>query len=334
MASKPPPTARIDPQTLQPVPQGSTAVAMRIGDDLKLLEPEIAKVIPEHITVDRFMRVVATAIAMNPDVRDADRRSLFTAAVKAATDGLVPDGREGAFVVYGKQVVWMPMVAGIIKKVRNSGELQSITSNVVHVADFFDYWIDDTGEHIMHRPKLDGERGDISCAYAVAKTLKGGVYTEVMSRGQVDQVRKASKAPNGPAWRDWYGEMARKAVVRRLAKRLPMSTDLEQVILRDDDHFELERAKRAEAANSGTGGLRKALGIDPPAGNGQSETEPTHYDDDSARAAIAECEDIDALEELRKAILADYESTQRSLPVEVDAAINDRMNTLEQEAGA
>lgn len=154
----------------------STGKAMKLSDDLSILQGEIVKVLPEHVGADRFMRVVATAIATNPSVRDADRRSLFTAAVKAATDGLVPDGREGAFVVYGSQVQWMPMVAGIIKKVRNSGELKSIVSNVVYEKDVFRYWIDDDGEHVQHEPNvLTEDRGKLVAVYAIAKTLNGGV---------------------------------------------------------------------------------------------------------------------------------------------------------------
>ena len=40
---------------------------------------------------------------------------------------------------------------------------------------------------------------------------------------------------NGVAWRDNYDEMARKTVIRRIAKRLPSSADFEQVIQSDNE---------------------------------------------------------------------------------------------------
>ncbi len=123
-------------------------------------ESEFRAAMPAHIPVERFTRVVTTAVVGNPDLLTADRRSLFESATKAAQDGLLPDGREGALVIYNtkvkldgkehwiKKVQWMPMIAGILKKVRNSGELSTIVARVVYDGDKFRNWIDDSGEHI------------------------------------------------------------------------------------------------------------------------------------------------------------------------------------------
>ena len=70
------------------------AVQPKLSTEIDALRPEIEKVLPAHVSPDKFMRVVLTAIAQSPDLRNADRRSLLTSCVKAATDGLVPDGRE------------------------------------------------------------------------------------------------------------------------------------------------------------------------------------------------------------------------------------------------
>jgi hypothetical protein len=43
--------------------------------------------------------------------------------VKLAQDGLLPDGREAAVVMFGNKAQAMPMIAGILKKVRQSGEV-------------------------------------------------------------------------------------------------------------------------------------------------------------------------------------------------------------------
>ena len=55
-----------------------------------------------------------------------------------------------------------------------------------------------------------------------------------MSLGEIEKVRKVSRAANKGPWVDWWEEMARKTVLRRLSKRLPMSTDLDDLIRRDD----------------------------------------------------------------------------------------------------
>lgn len=231
-----------------------------LGKELEILKPELAKVLPAHVSADKFMRVVSTALAQSPDLRNSDRRALLTACVRCATDGLVPDGREAALVLFSGKAQYMPMVAGILKKVRNSGELLSIVANVVYEKDQFRYFVDDAGEHVLHQPNVtDAERGKFLCVYAIAKTKDGGVYVEVMSRSQIEQVRNVSKSKDSGPWRGWYDEMARKTVIRRLSKRLPMSTDLETVIQRDDELYELNQQRLN--AKSGTAAAKALLGL-------------------------------------------------------------------------
>ncbi|MGD9544987.1 MAG: recombinase RecT [Methylocystis sp.] len=204
-------------------------------------EGDFKMALPAHLPVERFMRVVNTAVTGNPDLLKADRASLFQSAMKAAQDGLLPDGRDGALVVFGGRVQWMPMIAGILKKVRNSGELLSISAYVAYSNDEFTYELGDE-EKIIHKPSLD-DRGRPRLAYAIAKTKDGGIYREVMTVAEVEKVRAVSKAKNAGPWKDWWDEMARKTVLRRLAKRLPMSTDLDDLVRRDDALYDFDGAR-------------------------------------------------------------------------------------------
>lgn len=323
----------------------TTHAPAKLSDELAVLRPEVEKVLPPHVTPDKFMRVVLTAIAQNPSLARADRRSLLNSAVRAAQDGLLPDGREGAFVIFKSKdkvhegnrqverwvdkVQWMPMIAGIIKKVRNSGELLSLSSNVVYKADAFRYWIDDIGEHITHEPNvLAPERGPLVAVYAIAKTKDGGAYTEVMSRGQIDQVRAVSKAKDSGPWVGWYDEMARKTVVRRLSKRLPMSTDLEQTLRRDDDMYDLS-AKPAQSASGGNAAVRGLLGMtladdpQPSSDEGSDDDAIPQFSVETAIEALRGATTPGELAETWMAIFADFKATNRELPIEVEAARNE-----------
>ncbi len=225
-------------------------------DQFQRMEPEIATALPPHVPVDRFMRIVLTAVNANPALLRADRRSLFEASMKSAQDGLLPDGKDGAFVTFrvndkykddrGRwcdnwidKVQWMPMVAGILKKVRNSGQLLSLSAYVAHDNDRFVYTLGDD-ERIEHEPALT-DRGKPKLVYAIAKTKDGGIYREVMTVEEVEQVRSVSRAKDNGPWVSWWGEMARKTVIRRLAKRLPMSTDLDDLIRRDDALYDFSK---------------------------------------------------------------------------------------------
>lgn len=221
--------AKIEPTT----PQNA------LSNDVRRMEKQFAMALPEHVTPERFVRVVVTAIQSNPDLQRADRDSVLAAALKCAQDGLLPDGREAALVTYSNKAQYLPMIAGILTKVRRSGELLTIGAHVVYEHDAFSYTLGDD-EKIEHQPLMGGgPRGKAVACYAVAKTKDGGIYREVMSIEEINQVRNVSKAKNGGPWVSWWGEMARKTVIRRLAKRLPMSTDLQQVFSRDDDHYDI-----------------------------------------------------------------------------------------------
>lgn len=324
----------------------------KLSDQLMELKPELEKVLPAHISVDKFMRVVNTAISMNPDLYGADRRSLFTSCVKCATDGLLPDGREAALVIFNskekyteggkkldrwvQKVQYMPMFAGLQKKVRNSGELKELTCNAVFQQDTFRYWVDDAGEHITHEPNLEADdRGRFKAVYCIAKTKEGGVYMEVMTRGQVEQVRAVSKSATSGPWASWFDEMARKTVFRRLSKRLPMSTDIEQVIRRDDNLYDLAKPQAAALANSNSGvsAAKALLGIGsttssvldaPPEasdseddGEGQSEYVP-YFSTETAIAALKAPRTIEELEKIWVQINVDYDESDRQIPPDVE----------------
>jgi recombination protein RecT len=244
---------------------------LSIRDEITNLAPQFKAALPPHIPVERFTRIVLTAVASDPDLARADRRSLLEASLRCAQDGLLPDKREAAFVVFNsnvakngeqatwvKKVVYIPMVAGLLKKIRNSGELASIAAHIVFENDQFDYQLGD-GEQINHKPLLKGPRGAPILAYAIARTKDGGTYREVMPREEIEAVRNFSKAKDSGPWSSpFYLEMWKKTVLRRLAKRLPMSTDLERDYFRDEDE-EPADVTPPDQENAAAVRLRKSL---------------------------------------------------------------------------
>lgn len=217
-----------------------------VRQNIQRMEPQFRMALPSHISAERFQRVAITAIQNSPDLLNADRRSLYSACMKLAQDGLIPDGREAALVTFNtkqkdgtwiKNVQAMTMVAGILKKVRQSGELATIHSAVVYKNDQFRYWVDSDGQHIEHEPVLFGERGAAIGVYAMAKTKDGSVFVQPLSLADVEKIRAASRSKDGGPWVSWWEEMAKKSAIRRLAKYLPQSTDIEQALKSDDELF-------------------------------------------------------------------------------------------------
>lgn len=206
-----------------------------VKQNLSAMAPEFRAALPAHVTVEKFTRVAQTAILSNPNLMRADRASLFGSITKLAQDGLLPDGREAALVMFGQQVQAMPMIAGVLKKIRQSGEVAKISAQVVHENDHFvvSYGFDEDVTH--NPPPLDKPRGKAIGAYATAVLKDGSRMLEVMSLEEIEKVRAVSRAGKSGPWVQWWGEMARKTVMRRLSKRLPMSTDLEEEVFSRDE---------------------------------------------------------------------------------------------------
>jgi recombination protein RecT len=218
---------------------------------------EFLKALPSHITFEKFQRTVMSALIADPGLLAADRQSLLASCVLAASDGLLPDKREAALVVYqckvkqGNAEVWidkvqyMPMFNGILKKVRQSKELLSVVTHPVYDKDEFEYTLGDD-ERITHKPYTGAEkRGLVKAAYCIVKLKDGTVMREVMTREDIDKVRDKSKAKDsqyGP-WKNWYEEMARKSVFRRLAKWLPQSVDVSEAFAHDESMDILDEVK-------------------------------------------------------------------------------------------
>lgn len=222
-----------------------------VRQTLTRMESEFKAALPPQIPVERFIRTTLTAVQMNPDLLDTDRRSLLAGCMKAAQDGLLVDGREAALVIFktknGPMVQYMPMLGGILKKLRNSGELSSIAAHVVYENDQFEYELGDN-EAIKHKPFLGRDRGKMIAAYAIAKTKDGSVWREVMSAAEIDAVRNVSRAKDfGPWSGPFASEMWRKTVLRRLAKRLPSSADVDQVFESDNEATGFVQQPRVEA---------------------------------------------------------------------------------------
>lgn len=216
-----------------------------MSEDVK---KELVMALPPQMPVERFQRVAITAINNNPDIALCERASIYNAFMRAAQDGLLPDGREAAIVKFNSKngppkAQYMPMVFGILKKVRNSGELKSMVSECIHKNDTFARWIDERGEHMRHEPLTFGDRGEIIGVYALAMTKDEGIYIEVMTKAQVEEVRAVSRAAHDGPWVKWWDQMAKKTAIRRLSKRLPMSSDLDDLIRQDDELYDLNQPK-------------------------------------------------------------------------------------------
>lgn len=248
--------------------------ALTVVDSVRKMEGEFKLALPAHIPSDRFTRIAVSAINGNPDLlaNDIDKRSLYSSVMKAAQDGLVVDGREAALVTFktktGKAVQYMPMVAGIMKKMRNTGEIATISYGLVYQREFdegrFEYVKGDS-ESLTHKPILFGDKGDFIGVYAVVTLKDGSKIREFMDMGQIEKVRavsRAAKSEYGP-WTKWFEEMAAKSVLRKVSKLCPMSSDIDAMFKREDEDngFDPETGEIHEEKPAKRSGTRAAAKV-------------------------------------------------------------------------
>lgn len=227
--------------------------------DLAMYKKQISSVLPAHIKPERFMRTVVGAIQNSPGILECDKQSILLSCQRAAQDGLMLDGKEAALVPFNtkvgnswvKMASYQPMIDGILKKARNSGQLSVINAITVHEEDSFKYnpAVDDLPNH---NPNWFGDRGKMIGVYAFAKMKDGSTAVEIMNIEQIEQVRKVSKQgsddkgnPKG-IWATWYDQKAKVACLKRLCRRLPSSTDLIEMFDRDnEENFDLSLAEES-----------------------------------------------------------------------------------------
>jgi recombination protein RecT len=101
--------------------------------------------------------------------------------------------------------------------------------------DEFDYQLGDE-EKIVHKPALSN-RGKTVAAYSIVKLKSGDVSREYMPVDEIEAIRRRGRSPDEGPWVTDFDEMARKTVFRRHYKKLPKSSDLDNVLSADDETF-------------------------------------------------------------------------------------------------
>lgn len=235
------------------VKRKSTGIAELLGVDVSSDDPKEAA--RAKAMLDRFVAVALHAATSDPKILRASEASIIQAIRDSALLGLEPVGTtgDGAIVVYDEKVKverpgrnggtffveervptahFQPMYRGLLKLARRSDQIAHIDAHVVYQGDKIEL---DLGSEpsVKHYPVLDGtKRGEIIGAYAVAELTNGRRYADWMTTAEIEVVRKSSRGgqSSDSPWVRFWSEMARKTILRRLMKRLPLETMAEHAL--------------------------------------------------------------------------------------------------------
>lgn len=192
------------------------------------VKAQIAMVLPKHLTADRMARVACTAILKTPKLASCRPESLLQALMLCSQAGLEPDGRNAHLIPYGDQVQVIFDYKGLIALAKRNG-IQNIAAEVVCEHDQFEWNRDAEGLHFKHRVEYRKPRGEVFAAYCIWKD--GEQFDgEVMTRDEIEGIRKRSKAGNNGPWITDWNEMAKKTVCRRASKKWPLDAELAEAL--------------------------------------------------------------------------------------------------------
>lgn len=220
-----------------------------------------ASVLPKHITPERMIRIAASEYNKNKALQSCDPLSFCAAVMEAAQLGLEPASalHHCYLVPYAGQVKLMLGYRGKIELIRRHPDVTNFQIFAVYRGDVFTYNLG-LYPDIKHEPK--GESDELTHVYGIVTFRNGSKEFQVMTRGEVERVRdKFSKKDKrtgnfSDAWVDSFDEMAKKTLVHRMAKTLPMANEYRDVIMNvsgniiemeQDDAETWQKAFEAEA---------------------------------------------------------------------------------------
>lgn len=217
-------------------PQAQSTVLTTVKKWLDQQKDGFANMLPKHMTTDRFFKIALNCISKTPALQKCTPASLFQSITTAAELGLEPGGAlgEAYLVPYGNVCQLQIGYRGLIRLARQSGELATIEAHVVHENDDYElqYGLD---PKCSHTPTLTRDPGKPVFVYVVAKLKGGGHHIEAMTVAEIEKIRLRSKSGNSGPWMSDWSEMAKKTVVRRAAKYLPLSSEKWQTANEVDD---------------------------------------------------------------------------------------------------
>ena len=209
--------------------ENSVATAKKprtVVDLVQSMQKQFEIALPKHINSERFVRIAITSIRQNPKLAKCSQESLLGALMTSAQLGLEPGILGQAYLIpYGNNVQFQIGYKGMIELLRRSGQLSDIYACEIRKNDDFQITL---GLHrdIKHNINFNEDRGEVVGYYAVAVLKDGANSFEFMTKKQVEEHRKKfSKTGDTSPWGTDFDEMAKKTVIKKLLKYLPVSVE-------------------------------------------------------------------------------------------------------------
>lgn len=184
----------------------------------------VSDALPQDFNKARFVQNCLALLNDDPSKFEKfGSKQIMANMVKASYLGLDFYSKEAYLVPYGDKLEFMPSYSGQIKLAKKYSirPIKEIYAKVIREGDVFEEVITNGEPSVNFRPKFLND-GAIIGAFAVVLYQDSGMSYDVMSKADIENTRKSSKAKSSPAWSNFYSEMAKKTVLRRLCKHIDL----------------------------------------------------------------------------------------------------------------
>lgn len=183
--------------------------------------------LPKDFKRERFVQNALSVLNDKPELMKVNKAQLILGLTKGAMCNLDYSNREFYLIPYGNTVQFQFDYRGLAKiaKQYSIRPIKEIRSEVVRVGDKFNVSIVDNKQIINYEP-IPFSDEEIVGVFAYIEFTDGSVICERMSTKDVNDVRNSySKASQSKAWKNSWGEMARKTCLKRLLKTVELSME-------------------------------------------------------------------------------------------------------------
>lgn len=202
--------------------------------------------LPAHITPERQARVLIQCLNKTPKLAECSWTSIANCMLDCSQMGLEPDGRRAHIIPYGNTATLIVDYKGMLELIYRSDKVDFVDAFLVYENELkLDpdlgqprFSIQYGGDpRVAHYPIIVGERGKVVGAYAIAH-IKGVSKPKFvwLTTQEIEDVRQRSRAAQKGPWVSDWGEMAKKTCIRRIAKTLPLSYEINELLMKEIEH--------------------------------------------------------------------------------------------------
>ena len=183
----------------------------------------VSDALPKDFNKARFVQNALALVNENPNIAKYGQQKIMAGLLKGAYLGLDFYSKECYLVPYGNDLNYQTDYRGAKKLAKKYSirPIKDIYAKLVHEGDLFEEKIIGGEQSFDFKPKPFND-GKIIGAFAVVLYKDGGMAYDTMSLADLENTRKASKASNSPAWKNFTGEMYKKTVLHRLCKHIEL----------------------------------------------------------------------------------------------------------------